>query len=354
MKILIKNGRVWDGQRFFSADVLTDGPVIEKIAPHLPEEGAWVFDAAGKTVCPGLVDAHVHMLVAPGEQYGFPTEMGAFPFGVTAVADAGRTRDETAVLDVLWLKHVLLVSVPIQENRPRLEVAEQALAHFGDRAIGLKVYFDTGVSEVTDITPLQEICAFAKSRNLRVMVHCSGSPTPMAEILETLNPGDILTHAFHGGRSTAAEDGFESMQQAQRRGIVIDTGFAATVHTNFAVLRQAIQSGIVPDCISTDITKFSAFTRGGRYGLTMAMSMARAAGMEEEAVFRAVTANPAAALGKTGQWGLLREGGPADLAVLEECGEGFSLTDKVGNVLESALCWRCLLTVVDGQIVYKD
>ena len=30
-KILIKNGRVWNGESFFCADVLVDGPFIESL-----------------------------------------------------------------------------------------------------------------------------------------------------------------------------------------------------------------------------------------------------------------------------------------------------------------------------------
>ena len=32
-KILIKNGRVWDGQKFLEADVLTDEELVEKSNP---------------------------------------------------------------------------------------------------------------------------------------------------------------------------------------------------------------------------------------------------------------------------------------------------------------------------------
>ena len=33
-KILIKNGKVWDGERFYFADVLTDNEKISKIADN--------------------------------------------------------------------------------------------------------------------------------------------------------------------------------------------------------------------------------------------------------------------------------------------------------------------------------
>ena len=221
-------------------------------------------------------------------------------------------------------------------------------------AIGLKVYFDTTNTVVRDITPLAEICRYAQQRGLLVMVHCSHSPVPMAQILETLHPGDILTHAFHGGEHTAAEDNFAAMKAAKARGVVIDAGFAGHIHTDFAIFREAIRQGVLPDTISTDITCASAYKRGGRYGMTVCMSMARTAGMTEEAIFRAVTTAPARVLGKAGTWGCLKVGGCADIAVFCDTDEGFDFTDRAGNRFASSKGYRCKLTVADGTVVFRD
>ena len=350
---LIQNGRIWDGNCFFYGDIFTENDKIAEIAPRISRTADFVYDAAGKTVTAGMVDAHMHMRVVAGESYGISPEIACFPFGVTAAADAGRVKGEPAVLDAFQVKNVVFPTALIRGNQPNFPKLEETIARFGDKVVGVKVYFDASLCEVTDITPLAAICAFAKERGLRVMVHCAHSPTPMAEILATLNPGDILTHVFHGAENNAAEDGFTSMKEAQARGVVIDTGFAGSFHTDYRIFRQAIEAGVIPDTISTDITKSSAFTRGGRYGMTMCMSMAKQAGMPEEAIFRAVTTNPAKALGQEG-WGRLTEGGCADLAVLEETSEGFAITDKAGNTLESKTCWRSVLTVADGLVVYKD
>ena len=43
-----------------------------------------------------------------------------------------------------------------------------------------------------------------------------------------------------------------------------------------------IISTLSADTISTDITKFSAYKRGGRYGLPMCMGIAKVSGMSEE------------------------------------------------------------------------
>ena len=351
--ILIKNGRIWDGEQFAFGDVFIRDGIIERIAPQIREKADFSFDATDMLVTPGLVDAHIHIQGPEPDPYGINAEMCTIPFGATAAADAGGAHGDKTFAQAHLLKNVTFVTVPIRNNLPVFTRTEEKLRAYGDNAIGLKVYFDDENPQILDISPLQTICAYARERGLKVMVHCTDSPTPMAQILETLAPGDILTHAFHGGRSTAAEDDFASMIAAQKRGIVIDTGFAGNVHTDFEIFRAAIAKGILPDTISTDITRASAYKRGGRYGLTMAMSMARTAGMEEADILRAVTVNPAKALGKAGAWGCLREGGCADVAVLCYTDEGFDLTDRAGNRLVSDQGYRCKLTVANGDVVYR-
>ena len=352
-RILIKNGRVFDGARFVQADVLTDGDRIARIEPDVTEPADLVFDATGKTVCAGLVDAHVHLRGISTDKFGTPADLATIPFGVTAAADASGEQGNRELLDSFTVKGAVFAKARFRENRADLQKTKERIALFGDRAVGVKVYFDTTMSDVTDTAPLREVCDFAHERGLIVMVHCANSPTKMVDILQTLGTGDILTHAFHGGAQNAAVDDFESMRKAQARGVIIDVGFAGHVHTDFAILQRALQNGIVPDLISTDITCLSAYKRGGRYGMTMCMSIARALGMREEEIFRAVTVSPAKALGRSAEWGLLQPGRAADVAVFELADEPFDLTDKAGNRVCGREGYRCVLTLCDGQVAYK-
>ena len=61
-RILIKNGRVWDGEKFLFADILADGNKIARIEPSVSENAEFVFDASGKTVSPGFI------VIAPSVQ----------------------------------------------------------------------------------------------------------------------------------------------------------------------------------------------------------------------------------------------------------------------------------------------
>ena len=42
-RILVRGGRVWDGEKFFFADVLTNDKLIEKIAPDITDSADYVF-----------------------------------------------------------------------------------------------------------------------------------------------------------------------------------------------------------------------------------------------------------------------------------------------------------------------
>ena len=352
-RILIKNGRVWDGETFFFADVLTDDKVISKIDKNISDCADYIFDATGKTVSAGLVDIHVHLKGISSDKFGIQAEMSSLPFGVTAVNDAGGGLGDRALLDSFAVKNTVFVGADIKENHALFSNTEKYLEKYGDKAIGVKVYFDKTICEVTDITPLKEICKYAKSKKLKVMVHCSNSPTSMTEIIETLSSGDILTHAFHGGENSCTDNEFEAFKIAKDKGVIIDAGFAGHVHTDFRNLKTAVKCGFLPDTISTDITCCSAFKRGGRYGMTMCMNLAKTVGISDEDIFKAVTSNPAKVLGKENEWGYLKAGRTADISVFDFVDEGFDLTDNAGNRLNNNTGYRCILTVADGQIIYK-
>ena len=87
--------------------------------------------------------------------------------------------------------------------------------------------------------------------------------------------------------------------------------------------------------------------------MTMCMSIALDAGMKEEDIFKAVTSSPAKVLGKENEWGYLKEGRIADIAVFDYTNEPYSLTDNEGNHIENDLGYRCILTISNGQIVYR-
>lgn len=352
IRILIKNGIIWDGDKFFKGDVLTEEAAIIQIDEHIQEKATFTYDATGQIVSAGLVDAHAHFRGVSAKVFGISADAACFPFGVTAGLDVSAINGSAGILEAFSVKTKVLAFIGIREDAAVFSNTEKGFSQYGDQVIGLKVCFSAPSAQT--IKPLQEACTYARQKNLPLMVHCSDCPVPMMEIVECLQPGDILTHPFHGGPHSAAEDNFECLRAARKKGIWLDAGFAAHVHTDFSVLNGAAAQGIFPDTISTDITRNSAFKRGGRYGMTTCMNMCRTVGMPEEDIFRAVTSSPAKMLNMADSWGKLKVGRPADIAVFQLGKAPFNLKDEYDNILQNDYGYRCTLTVADGDVVYRE
>lgn len=351
--VLIKNGEIWNGEKFFYGDILLWNSKIEKIDDKIDADAEFIYDARGKIVSSGLVDLHVHMQGISDALFGINPEMSSIPFGVTAVADASGTQGDKVLLNSFLVKNKVFVCAGIKENKATFDGALKMLPIYGDKAVGIKLCFDTTAYKTWDATPLRETIEFAHEHGLIVMVHSTNSPVKMAEIVENLRKGDILTHAYHGGTSSALDDNFECIFKAKEKGIIIDVGYAGHVHTDFGIFKKGIECDAKPDTISTDITRCSAYKRGGRYGMSMCMSIARKLGMGEKEIFKAVTVTPAKALGEEDNWGILKEGMISDICVYEYDSEHFDLTDKAGNRVFGTDGYRCVLTVVNGEVVYR-
>lgn len=352
MIIVLKNGRIWDGENFKFGDLVVENGKIVEIGQCRCVSRDYEFDVSGAIISAGLVDIHVHLRNVSSDEFGVQGESCCFPFGVTAVADASCGIENQKLLDSFQLKNVVFACTDFKDNNADFRRTESILEHVD--AVGIKAYFDIGISEVEDINPLKEVCSYARDKGLKVMVHCTNPPVTMSEVLSCLSKGDICTHTYHGVGHTVIEDDFYSLKQAKERGVVIDTGMAGGVHMDFSIMKKALEAGAAPDTISTDITKYSAFVRGGRYGMTLAMSIMRTLGMKEEDIMKAVTSAPAKVVNMSRSWGGLKLGEPADVAVLKYTDQNFNLTDRTGNSLEANKGYLCLLTMLDGQVVFRD
>lgn len=349
---LFKSGRVWDGEKFEYKNVFVKDGKIDYMGKEEPDAD-YTFDIEGKILSAGFVDIHTHLKNVSTDNFGFEPHLLTVPFGVTCAADCSGNNGSDEVMDLFTIKPVVFAGAKMVDNEVDFETLEKNLSHYNKYLVGIKVYFDQHGHGVTDEKPLGVLADYAKEKGLKMMVHCANSPVSMKDYLPVFNPGDILTHAFHGGINTCADDNFESIREAQKRGVIIDAGMAGCVHTDFKIFETAIKNNIIPDVISTDITKNSAYIRGGVYGLTMCMSIARDLGMSEEDVFRCVTSNAAKAVGKEDEWGKLEVGRCADLCVIDCMGAPYDTTDKAGNRITSDKSYRCYMTMIDGYLMYR-
>src|SRR3954453_9319033 len=157
------------------------------------------------------------------------------------------------------------------------------------------------------------------------MCHIGGVETRelMTQILDTLRPGDILTHAYSGAPNIAGaftnivQDGrlLPAALAAKQRGVIFDGGHGGGSF-DFTIAEPAIQQGCPPDTISSDIHVFSGNSPGIPY-LTWVMSKFMNLGFTLEQVVTMATAVPAKVINRIPKLGTLQVGAPADATVLE-------------------------------------
>jgi len=85
VRVLLRNLRIWDGERQLGADSLrlAGGRIVAVGDGLAAQAGERVMDCAGATALPGLIDAHVHMELDPAS-------------GAPPAADAPRDLDAMA------------------------------------------------------------------------------------------------------------------------------------------------------------------------------------------------------------------------------------------------------------------
>lgn len=356
--ILLKNARVWTGETFLPGvqSVAVAGGKIAEIGA-CSGKATYTVDVQGHILSPGLIDSHVHIRGCSPDAFSIGVEAVGYPFGVTAAVEASASKPEgSRILDNTLMKTYVFVAAQFAGKVFLEEKTDALVAAYGDRVLGVKVFFDTCMSMVTpgEIEPLLTVCRYARRRGLRVLVHSTRSPVPMAQLLDALAPGDICTHIFHNAEHNVREDDFACLAKAKARGVILDDGMAGGGHTDFNMIRQALEKGITPNTVSTDITPGTAFRRGGCYGLSMCMSVLRSLGLEEETVLRMVTGNAARAIGKEQEIGFLEVGRSADLCVLKYGAMPFKITSGGGGVTQSELGYVNLLTLCRGTVMFRS
>ncbi len=352
-EFLIRGGTVWDGTGFSKRDILIKNGIIVKIEACIKEKAEHEFDAENGIVSSGLVDAHTHMKGISPDSIGIPAENISYPFGVTHLVDASAYQGNAAFLSNVDGNISVLAEARIVDNQAEFSCVEKMMSSYKDKLIGLKVYFDKTFVNVWNTQPLKEICSYAKRHGLFVMVHTTNSPVSMLDIVDALNEGDVISHAFHGGDNNASANGFESLKRAKEKGIYTDAALSTYYHIDYSIFQQAVKQGIYPDIISSDITKEQEFVSSEqKYGLPICMSILQRLGLDTANAFRAVTVTPAALLKTKANQGFLKIGDVADIAVFQLENGNVGLTDTANNKIEVQKYWECVLTITDGHVVY--
>jgi dihydroorotase len=183
----------------------------------------------------------------------------------------------------------------------------------------------------------------------RVMCHIGDAPGEQAALLDLLRPGDILTHAYSGAGNNVVRDGtlLPAALEAKRRGVIIDVGHGGGSF-DYTVAEPAIEQGLLPDTISSDIHALSGSTPGKPF-LPWVMSKFLNLGMSLEQVIALATIAPARVIGRVEGLGTLQIGAPADVAILEPVEAPVSFVDTRGHTRSGTRWLQPVQTVRAGR-----
>ncbi len=215
-QILLKGGKIFDGENFFDGDLLIKDGKIAEIGKASNSQ-ATVVDVSSCIITSGLIDIHTHLLEMGNKKYGFPADMATIPFGVLYAVDACSEDLGLNCLDNLCVQTLAFIPIEVQNETLNYVKMLKRLELYGKRAIGVKVYFDNSLKNGITKEHLYLACKFAREKNLKVMVHCSYSPTSLLEIVEVLSSGDIITHAYHGGDNTIDKNDYIAYKKQKKK-----------------------------------------------------------------------------------------------------------------------------------------
>jgi dihydroorotase len=374
--LLIKGGEVLDPSQGLRGkrDIGMRYGKIEALEADIPAARTnRVMNAAGRLVVPGLIDLHAHVYTTG---IGIPAdELVPFQGTTTAVSagDAGSStfavyrrymaaQSRTRLFAFVHIANIGLAAFPIGElyniDFAQTEAAARTLAENADIAIGIKVRMSQNVIARNGIEPLKRAiraCEIADTGG-RVMCHIGGveNVALMSQILETLRPGDILTHCFSGapnddGQFTNIVQGgklLPSAVAAKKRGVVFDIGHGGGSF-DFTVAEAALAEGVRPDTISSDIHVFSGNSPGQPY-LTNVLSKFMALGFSLEEVITMATAVPAKIINRIPKHGTLQVGAPGDVTLIDVVNGPVEFLDTRNNKRSGKVLLKAAGAVVGG------
>jgi dihydroorotase len=374
--LVIKGGEVIDPSQGLRGkrDIGMRYGKIEALEADIPAARAHrVMNAAGRVVVPGLIDLHAHVFTTgigiPADELvlhqGTTTAVSAGDAGASTFATYRRyatSSSRTRIFAFVHIANIGLSAFPVGElfniDFALTEAAAKTLAENADFAIGIKVRMSQNVIARHGIEPLKRAiraCELADTGG-RVMCHIGGveSVELMSLILQTLRPGDILTHCYSGAPNDAGR--FTNIVQegkllpaaldAKKRGVLFDVGHGGGSF-DYTVAEAAIAQGCPPDTISSDIHVFSGNSAGQPY-LTNVMSKFLNMGFSLEQVLTMATATPAKIINRIPKHGTLQVGAPADATLLEVVNGPVEFVDTRNNKRQGKVFIRPTNTVTAG------
>ena len=339
-----------------------------------PAEAATVVDVSGKLITPGLIDLHGHFYHG-GTGSAVHADQNCLSAGATTGVDAGSSGflNLGAMRDYVFPAHrtrllafLHIGAVGLAANRVLggglqdlriidVDQTADAIKNNAGFLFGVKVRMElNAVAHWNAAEAMRLARAAADQSGSRLMVHVSGTPLPLPQVLDFMGPGDICTHAFNGNPESILDrqDRIRpEVRAAAERGVIMDLGHAG-VHCDVEVVKAALAQGLPPDTISTDIH----IGPPGRkvYLMNDLVSKFHALGMSLPDAVAASTSRPAQVLGLEDTLGSLAPGMAADAAVFDLREGRFVWHDMARHNVEGKVRLDTFLTVRNGSVVWRE
>jgi dihydroorotase len=375
--LLLKGGTVVDPSMGLDGihDIAVQNGMLARIAADIDSaEATRTIDVAGKVVTPGLIDLHAHVFDGVSRTGVHPDLAGVYA-GVTTIVDAGSAgaatfgafpryvipNCHTEIIPFLHICQTGLATNPdiIAESSINLDDTLRVVNKHKSLIRGIKARMVSPALEIMGMEMPRLAKRAASESGTRLMVHIGDTakrydPKVIHELLPLLEPGDILTHYFTanpGGVLDANGKLVPEAREAADRGVWFDTAHGR-MNFSFDVGRRCIDQGLLPHCISTDLTVPGRLQTV--HSMTEMMSRFLGLGFTLPQVVTMCTANPARAIGEEDRLGSLAAARQADISVLEIREGDWTVYDVLGAGLSVTRAVVPFLTVKRGRVFMPD
>ena len=371
--LLIKGGTVIDPAGGVNGphDVAVDKGLIAQLAPDIASDQArQTIEVKGKIVTPGLIDVHTHVYDGVTGS-GVQADLGGVRAGVTTMADAGSAgcdtfggfpshiipNNHTEIICFLHICRTGLATRPDIFSPDSIDLDEtiRVVSENRDIITGIKARMVSPALEIMGMEMPRLAKRAAQEAGVKLMVHIGDTehrydPNVIRQLLPIMEEGDIVTHLFTanpGGVIDADGKLVPEAREAQERGVWLDTAHGR-FNFSFDIGERVLDQGVIPHCISTDLTL------PGRtltvHSMTEMMSRFLALGFTMDDVVTMSTINPARALGVDDRLGSLEVGKQADISVLEILDGDWLVYDALNHSRKVDKAVVPALTVKKGQV----
>ena len=372
--LIVKAGRVFCRETGLDGTgmVAIDGDRIAASGPSVTGDAEQTLEFPHDLLVPGFVDMHAHP--APSHwKYGVDPDVQILTRWSTTIlsqGDAGpstwdeyrqeiihgsRTRVRMAISPAL---HGESIEGPVFQNLADVDVdaCVEVIEAGGEHIWGVAVNVanaGTGESDAREIMRRTLSIAERTGRPLLSGARREPFDWPLADQLDLLRAGDVVTYCFHESGGLIGADGrvADEVRRARDKGVLFDVGHGMASF-DFGVAESAVAQGFLPDTISTDVYKRHLGSEP-THDMPRTVSKLMAAGVSEREALTRATAAAARVLRLAGEVGTLAPGASADLAVLRWNPQAALLAD-VNGVTRPGGCWEPVITVRGGQIVNPD